>query len=422
MSTLSKKILEVESGGMRLFASKVPTKDILTIEGSILGGPRCLPRGKGVIASLTAELLDAGTTKHSKLVFRTLLADKGISLSFSSVRDRIFFSASALPEDYETVLALLSECLQRALMDEKELVLVKEREQGELLEAATDTRTQASIALSRLLYSPAHPNYEESIEETKKALAGVTRKEVYAHYKTLGRKGLLFVVVGDIAPKEALKKAIKYLSKLPEGSVQLPIISAEKALPVAVEKRVGIKDKANVDTYFGSAVPVTVVDDTYYPLSVAISMLGGRGLSTGHLMRTIRERDGLTYGIYGSLSGCDVTTTGFIRIWATFAPTVYSGAIERVKREIALFLKTGITEQTLRTKKDEMKGSYQVSLATSHGLASALHTIALHNKKLSFIDEFPQKIESISLQQVQDVAPVLAPSNLAIAASGTFTD
>ena len=422
MSTIAKKIVEEQADGMRLFATRVATKDLLTIEGSILGGPTTLPHGKGAIAGLTAELLDAGTKKHKKNAFRKLLADKGVSISFSSAGERLYFSASALPEDYEFVLSLIAECLSQASFDEKEVTFAKERALGDLQEASTDTRIQASIALSRVLFTPEHPNYAESIEETKKALKKISRNDLISHHSRLGKDGLFVAVVGDIDPKTSIKKAMRIFSKLPAGSIKPNRRNIEIHSVKRIEKRVTIADKANIDSYFGSTFTFPATDSRYYPLSVAVSMLGGRGLSTGHLMRTIRERDGLTYGIYGALAGFDDFNTGYFRIWATFAPAVFTKAVLRVREEIAIFLKIGMTDKALATKKTELTGSYQVSLATSHGLASALHAIAKQGKKLSFIDEYPLLIQSITLAQVKSASKLLQPNSLALTASGSFCD
>ena len=420
MSTLAKRILEEQTDGMRLFASRVSTKDVLTIEGSVLGGPTTLARGKGIIAGLITELLDAGTKKHSKEALRALLADKGISLSFSSSGERIYFSASALPEDYETVVNILAECLFHSLFTEKELVLLKERAAGELAESATDTRTQASIALSRTLYPKNHPNYADSIEETLFSLKKVTRKELVAHYSRLGKNGLIFVVVGDIQAQHALTTATRIFSKIPSGDIEIGRKHVDIPTIQPAEKTVPLADKANIDSYFGVSLDMTSISSDYYPLFVLVSMLAGRGLSTGHLMRTIRERDGLTYGIYGSLTGFDDFTTGFFRIWATFAPAVYKKAIVKVKEEIRTFLKTGITKEALATKKQEIRGTYQVSLSTSSGLAHTLHAIGKQGKPVSFIDTYPSLIEEITLHDINAVKNLLDPKNLSLAASGTF--
>lgn len=420
MHTISKKIVEKEVRGMRIAVMRIATRDILTIEGSVYGGPLLLPLEQSAVATLTADLLDSGTTKHSKKVFRELLAEKGISISFSASGYRLFFSVSCLPEDMQYALRLVVECLTSARFDASELSLSKQRMVGALNEAKTDTRTQASIALSQLLFDRNHPLYSESIAEAERALKRVSRADILLFRKLFGREGLTLAIVGDVDPATTVASAIKEFGKLPAGIGVIPKRTYKLKNSTPTRKEVAIKDKANIDCYFGRTLPLTEKDEDYYPLLVLTSMLGGRGLSTGHLMRTIRDRDGLTYGIYGRLSGFDDDIQGYVRIWATFAPAVYERAVGKVREEMTYFLQHAVAAEALKAKKKEIEGSYQVSLGTSGGLASTIHTILRKGKKLSFIEEYITRIDAISIADLRRVAHYLSPEEFFLSASGTF--
>jgi zinc protease len=421
MDSIALNVTEAElAHGERLFFAPTGVKNVVSIEGSVLGGWSSLPRTKAEIPLIVTELLDAGTKEHGKDAIRETLASKGASISFRDGVDRTFFSASCFPEDLPYVLATIAECLDSAVMAAKEVENAKARELGDFTESLTDTRTLAADALSRLLFAPGHVNYTEPVKARMKNLAEVTRTDALAFRRSLGRSGLVLAVTGDIEVTKARKAAEKAFSMLGPGLAQAPS-NRPNAKPNAVaEMLVPIRDKANIDTYLGTSLPFTYDDARYLPFTVLADMLGGRGLTTGHLMRTIRERDGYTYGIRSQMTGFTRGTHGSFRVWATFSPHNFKEAVAATRKEIGIFLKSGLTEDALATKKDEARGSYLIGLSTTRGLANALHKIGAEGKSLSYIDELPNLIQAVTLAEIKHLAPLIAPGTFSLAASGTF--
>ncbi len=420
MEPLTQNVTELEfSHGERVFIARTGAKNVVTMEGSVRGGWSTLPRSKAETACMAAELLDAGTLKKGKDAIREPLALRGASLSFSSGVDRTFFSGSCFPEDVSFLLSVVAECLAGASFPSAEIVRAKERALGEFAEAKTDTRRQAAGALSRLLYTSGHVNYAQTLETRAKGTRLVTRADLTSFRNTLGKDGLVLSIVGDVVPSEVHRNVERMLAKLPSKGIQDIPERHNAKVQHAEETFISIPDKANIDVYMGMSVPLTFESPEYLSFLTLGSMLGGRGLSTGHLMRTIRERDGYTYGIYSQPDGFTEHTHGMFRIWATFSPAIFEKAVAATKKEMSWFFKNGITEAALETKKDEMAGGYQVGLATTHGLASMLHKIGVEGKPLSYLDEYPSLIRTLSLKDVMNIVPLLPVSKLSLAAAGT---
>ena len=59
-----------------------------------------------------------------------------------------------------------------------------------------------------------------------------------------------------------------------------------------------------------------------------------------------------------------------------------------------------MTEEELKSKKTTITGMYQVGLDTTSGLATRILTTVERGKKLSFMDEYPDIITAITLDQV----------------------
>ena len=59
-----------------------------------------------------------------------------------------------------------------------------------------------------------------------------------------------------------------------------------------------IPSRQNIDFSIGAPLPITMHHPDYAPLLFGITVLGKWGGFTGRLMSTVREKEGLTYGIY----------------------------------------------------------------------------------------------------------------------------
>ena len=414
------KITEHKEGTTRLFAARTGAKDVVAIRGSVLGGYHMLNRKLQMVPRLAAELLDAGTKTRNKQAIRSALADRGASISFSPGGDRTHFHATCLPEDTEFVLKLIAECLEGAVFPADEVALQKKRTLAELEEARTETRKVATDEFFRTIYSRTHANYEESLSERIAQTKQSNRTDLLSYKKLLGRGGLVLAVTGDIVPAQVIANAERAFSSLPPGTEHMTEKKMNTNSPKAQEKHILVANKANIDVIMGAHVPFNHDSPEFLPFTVVTSMLGGPGLSTGHLMRTIRERDGLTYGIRANPVGFEGRADGAIQIWATFSPATYDRAVATTKKEIRTFLDTGITSAALKIKKIELVGRYAIALATTDGLANALHSIGAEGKPLSYIDEYPSLIDALTLKELKTVAAQIPFDKFTIVSAGTF--
>jgi zinc protease len=412
MERLASHILEKQLPYGRIFVAPTKTRDIVTIEGSVLGGERMLPADKRASAALTARLLDAGTSVHTKDQLRESLAARGITLSFSSGDFRTHFSATCLPEDLTFTLSIITECLSKANFPAKEIVTARSRAIGSLVESKTDTGSQGMGAFSRLVFDTNHENYIVPTDTRIASYESVARGDLTRFQSFIGKGGLVLAITGDVEKEKALSIAERAFSKLSAGTTEKPEQVQNKKEQVATENRITIAGKANVDVFIGASIALTRDDELFLPLTTTIDMLGG-GFAD-HLMQTVRERDGLTYGIRAASYGFGTGNDGCLLIRATFSPDLYEKGVVAARKEIAQFFAHEINEKRLSMKKDDIAGSYLLGLSTTYGIGT-------EGKPLSYIDEYPELIKAITLDQVTAAAALIPLDKLSLAAAGTFT-
>lgn len=420
MEPIVKNIREKETQGMRIFSARTGARDVVSIEGSVLGGRNMLPRISRAAASLATELLDAGTKKRDKDSIRAALSARGISLSFSAGGDRTLFSAACLPEDLPVTLTIIAECLSEPKFPASELSLAQERAVSEFKEEKTDTRAQAAQSLSRLLYDPMNVNFVDTTAARQKCVASITRKDVVDFGTLFGRDGLILAVVGDIDPAIAIQAGEKAFGDLSSNKKSVVVLSkTNEKLISAAESLLPIPHKTSIDTFLGVSVPLTISDPRFQSFASLCDMLGGGGF-TSHLMQTVRERDGLCYVINASPAGFTDNAEGYLRVYATFSPDTYEHSVNVLRKEIDVFFRKGITAEKLEGRKFETKSHYLIGLSTTRGLAGMLHKIGVENRLLSYIDEYPTIIDSLSVDSLKRAAELIQLDKLSLAAAGTF--
>ena len=152
---------------------------------------------------------------------------------------------------------------------------------------------------------------------------------------------------------------------------------------------------------------------------LGIYILGGN--FSARLMQTVRDKQGLTYGIGSSISGVSFGADGYWNIWGTFSPDILKKGIEATKEQVDLWFNKGVTEDELSAKKTTISGSYKVSMDSTAGLAAKILSNAEHGRELSYLDEYPKIIESISLSEVnRAIKKYDNPNKLYLVAAGTL--
>jgi len=403
--------------GGRAVASAFPSKGVVSIVGSIAGGSRAWESEEE--ADVAAEMLLEGTTKHDKKELQRMLDSMGASLFFNSGSERLYFTAKAQPKHAAKLLALVAECLLMPAFPEPELAVLKTREASNLEMESQNTYAQALTALSRIVFKPEHPNYGETTAESKKIIKSVTTKNLrQKHAALLDRSSLIISLAGDITPKKAFALVDAHFKQLPKKGLKTKPFKKASITP-SKKTFIPIKNKASIDYVTGIATGITNTSPDYPALLLGLQALGNRGFAS-RLMKTVREEEGLTYGVYAFLAGTKAHTDGYLYIWATFAPQLYEKGKESIARQVRLLLSEGVTEEEIRKHGQLFEARNRVQLSNSGAYAKAAHDCIADGKKLSYLDEFPKKIKKLGAKEVNRVLKkYLLQSKFSEAAAGT---
>jgi zinc protease len=386
--------------GATLLVAAFPAYGSVSFVGSVLGGTRSTPNTQ--LARVHAAMLLDGTARRDKKEIQFFLDSIGASLSFSVTRNRLSFSGRVRDKHLDKLLAFVAEALREPTFPEEELEMLKKRDMAAFALAAQDTHTQADIALSRMLYAPEHPNYQQTIDESREELLSLRREDLITyHERVIGRGELILSLAGNITRPVARKLAEKHFKSLPTKELTLPAFT-KSTQHEPNKARILIEHKASIDFLVGETTGITSEHKDYAALMLGLQILGNPGGFTGRLMSTVREEEGLTYGVYAYLSGFTREIDGYINIWGTFAPQLFGQGREAVLREIRKIVEQGVSQEEVKKHRQLYNARIRVQTANSGALARAAHEVVAQGYSAKRLDEFPKRVLRLSAKEVND--------------------
>ncbi|HTL67197.1 MAG TPA: pitrilysin family protein [Lacunisphaera sp.] len=403
--------------GMDVVVLKTGVKDVVTIAGTMAAGSDRNPDGNSALSKLAANMIDKGTTQHDKFQIARMLGDAGATLSFGSTSAAFFVNGKCLTKDLPMVLGLIAEQLRSPAFSPEEFAKVKKQVAGLRLRAMEDPDFISDKAFSNAVYAPGHPNREPSTTQFLADVEKATLDEVKAFYQQFyGPAGMKLVIVGDVDAAAAVADLGRDFAGWTGGSPQ-PKVPKAGPMDVAHDQNVFMADKASVSVLWGQATGLHYGDLDTMALRLGTAALGSG--FTGRLMANVRDKEGLTYGIYSAVTN-DTYADGDWRIGAQFAPQLLEKGIASTRRQLEDWYKNGITQSELDRVKGDFVGSYKIGLSTTGGMAGTILNTMNRDLPLSFIDDFADKVNGITLAQVNGaIKKHLDPDRMILIKAGT---
>lgn len=404
--------------GLRVVVQENPATSTFAISGAVLAGSVHETPSELALSSLTADMLERGTTKQDKLAIARKLESVGASLGFGGGFEWVSIGGQALSEHLPMVLDVLSEQLLTPAFDPAELEKLKAHRVAGLRQAEDSTRTRGYRALMQGLYPPGHPLHYDDLDTSVKAVERATVDTVRGWWQRFyGPDRTVLTVVGNVDAEEVFRQVESKLGAW--QPVKGPPVSAP-LVPLRQEAGrvdVFIPSKSNIDLFLGQQGDVRRTDPDWYAVMMANRILGG-GVS-GRLFKRVRNDEGLTYGIGSSLS------TGMVAGPWTVSLTVNPQSVDKalaVTREVLdNWHANGVTKDELDDAKTSLSGLYQVGLGTNGGLASVLTQYEVLGLGAAFVNEHTARLQAVTLDEVNAaVKKHFAPDRMLTVAAGTL--
>jgi zinc protease len=343
----------------------------------------------------------------------------GAKIDFNVEGVALTFQGKCLRKDLPEVISLLAEELRTPAFAESEFIKLKKQISGEFQRALESTDFRADQAFSEGVFPPGHPNYSPPVKEFLAAVEAAKLEDLKAfHTAYYGPAQAILVVVGDI-DIPALKTVVAKAFEGWTGGKTIPEFPKAKSPNDSREETVVMPDKPNVTVLLGQSDGLRYRDPDALALRVGSAVLGAG--FTGRLMSTVRDQEGLTYGIGAGISGTsDVFADGAWRITGNFAPQLLEKGLASTKRELNAWYDQGVTSDELDRVKSNLIGTFKVGLTTTEGLAQALLFAVQRGYDPTWLDEYPKRVNALSLSEVNvAIKKHLQPDKMTLIKAGS---
>ncbi|NIO42502.1 MAG: hypothetical protein GTO41_21570 [Burkholderiales bacterium] len=204
-------------------------------------------------------------------------------------------------------------------------------------------------------------------------------------------------MVGDVSSEQAASIASNLTSDLPRARVPVPALPA---VPERAESTEIVIPHAASQAHVRIGMPgVRRGDPDYFPLWVAVQILGGSGM-TSLLNEELREARGLTYSVYSYFSPYSQPGP-FVITLQTRKDQTWE-ALDVALMTLEKFVAEGPTEEQLQAAKQYVIGGFALNIDSNAELVEYLAMIGFYRLPLDYLETFPREIEQLSLARVQD--------------------
>lgn len=364
-------------------------------------GSKLDPIGKEGLATLAAATLDEGAGEYESTKFRDLLDKYNISLSFSASRHYLTLSLSFMNFDADYAAYLTSLALTKPRFDEDSIELMKKQIITMLESNKSDPETILSKSAKKIFYGDTP--YSAPTTGTIASISKITRSDLQDFSHKLSKENVFVSVVGDMEIDGAKKFLKNALGELPIKTQFSNLTETRFQKNVLTQKM-----------HYQFNVPQTQVqyqtqgiyrdDPNFIAYYVASNILGGSGLNS-RLMSVIREKYGLTYGIYSGLN-YDKYVARFVINYATDNEKLKK-SIELTNKVIKEISENGFTEKEFKDAISYLKGTYLISYNTNNDLANLAMGLWQDEQTPDYAIKRQKILDNLTLEQVNIAAKKL---------------
>ncbi len=347
------------------------------------------------LAMLTNAMLNEGVPGKDVGAIAAGFEDLGASFGNGAYRDMAVLSLRSLSaaEQREPALALFNQVLGQPTFPEDSLARIKNQLLAGFEQQKQNPGKLANLELFQRLYGE-HP-YAHPSEGSAASIPGISREQLQAfHARAYAAGNAVIALVGDLSRAEAEALTASVSAAMPSGPA-LPRI-AQPEVPTPGPSH--IEFPSSQTHLLIAQLGIDRRDPDYAALYLGNQMFGGGGFGT-RLMEEVREKRGLTYGIYSGFTAMQARGPFLISLQTSAEQS--AGTLQLIKDLLREYLAEGPSEAELQRAKRELAGSFPLSTASNAAIVGQLGSMGFYDLPLTYLEDFMAEVQALSLEQVK---------------------
>lgn len=403
-----------EPGGARVALIRLTNLPMVDIHVDVDAGARRDPEALTGLASATTLMLTHSVRSHNgqpamdENAVAEAWADLGSQFGVSASADRMSVRLRTLsqPGVAQASINLAAKQLAYPAFD----ATAWERDRQRLIAAWQDQQKQADVEANRRFLEAVFRGHPYGREATPEHWQRMTVEQMASFYRQHALACQARVsVVGDVTREQAAQWVQQLLAAwAPHGCPTLPAVPEVEPLAQAQDIRVPAPS-SQAHIWVGQPGIARASPD-FFPIIVGNHILGGSGFAS-RLMQEIREKRGLTYGVYSFFS--PGRHAGQFAANMQTRPDQAQQALALIQSEIRRFVEQGPTQQELAEAQQSLVQGFVLRIDTNRKLLDNLASMLWNDLPTNYLDTWTQQIQAVTREQIQAAfARVLQPDRM----------
>lgn len=345
-------------------------------------------------ASLDKGILDAGGSAIPEAKILDTFADVGAVKSNSVDMDKAGYSLRVLSgqEQSDKAINMLSDLLAKPSFPAELL----NRDKARLIASIKEDETRPESIAAKTFKKNMYPSHPYGVSATSETVSAITREDlVFFHRNHYVANRAVITIVGDIDLNGAKKIANRISEKLVVAQTDLPTMPEVKATNARTD---AIPHPATQAHILMGMPAVKRGDPDFFALTVGNYVLGGGGFSS-RLMQEVREKRGLTYGVYSNFS--PMIQKGPFLIGLQTEKKQADAALKVVNSTLDTFLKSGPTPAELKAAKDHLINSFAMKMDNNRKILDLVSMIGYYRLPITYLDTWTDNVRKVTAKDVQ---------------------
>jgi len=374
--------------------------------GRMISATAAGPRWPDGTLVLAADVASMGTARHPDTSFAAAIADLGATVEVSALGDAVVVDASGLSHQLPALVGLLRELIVEPQFDKAAIESARRRHASELEAESGDPSAIARRLSLQLAFGASHAYAVEA--PTAESLGRITRRHVVEAWAAATRLGgSTLVAAGDVDAALIAQLVEREFGALFEVAPQTPTVALPTAATGDSCHVVQVDGAAQIAVHLTNPAPPRRTAG-WPALAVANQLLGGS--ASARLFLELRERRGLTYGIY---SGIDARrTAGRWLVQTSVRSDAIGEALVAVEDQLLGARRQAPTDKELGDARRYLGGQFALAVADGAALAEYLAAIAVYGLPADEFRGYGRALQEVGADQVVEatVKAVSAPA------------
>ena len=405
-------------GGLRIVTESVPTVRSVTVGVWVGVGSRDEAPSLAGASHYLEHLLFKGTRRRDALDISAAIDAVGGEMNAFTSKEYTCFYARVLDTDLPLAVDVVGDLVTSSVIRAADV----DAERGVILEEIAmhedDPTDMVHDQFAQVLFDGG--SLARPVLGTVESIETIGRSAINGYYRRRYRpQDMVVAVAGNVEHGNVVrlvKKAFGAAGML--DSVSEPTAArGGRLISTASGVRVVRRTTEQANVVLGGP-GVARTDERRFALGVLNAALGG-GMSS-RLFQEVREKRGLAYSVYSYHA--QYADTGLFGVYAGCVPRKVDDVLAICREELDKVAAAGITFEELERGKGQLRGSMVLGLEDTGSRMSRIGKAELvYGEQLS-VDDVLARIDSVTLDQVTEVAADVLSATPTLAVVGPFDE